>query len=93
MAEQEDLRPLLGQGPVAIFGTVSSDRTFEVRQPFLFADNQSVSIRIGISTLLVKDALRTAFNRAMQAKGIAGIMPVKEVLPEFPPEKEEKEDD
>jgi len=34
-----------------------------------------------------------AFNRAMQAKGVAGITPVKEVLPEFPPEREEKDDD
>jgi photosystem II stability/assembly factor-like uncharacterized protein len=32
-------------------------------------------------------------NRAMAAKGMAGIVPVKEVLPEFPPEKEKKPDD
>jgi hypothetical protein len=29
----------------------------------------------------------------MAAKGMAGIVPVKEVLPEFPPEKEKKPDD
>ncbi len=34
-----------------------------------------------------------AFNRAMGAKGMAGIVPVKEVLPEFPKEKEKKDDD
>jgi photosystem II stability/assembly factor-like uncharacterized protein len=33
------------------------------------------------------------FNRTMAAKGMAGIVPVKEVLPEFPPEKEKKPDD
>ncbi|HXO40145.1 MAG TPA: sialidase, partial [Thermoanaerobaculia bacterium] len=32
-------------------------------------------------------------NRAMAAKGMAGIVPVKEVLPEFPPAKEKKSDD
>jgi photosystem II stability/assembly factor-like uncharacterized protein len=34
-----------------------------------------------------------AFNRAMESKGLAGIVPVKEVLPEFPKEKEKPEDD
>jgi photosystem II stability/assembly factor-like uncharacterized protein len=34
-----------------------------------------------------------AFNRALAAKGIAGIAPVKEVPPEFPKEKEKKPDD
>jgi hypothetical protein len=33
------------------------------------------------------------FNRAMAAKGMAGIVSVKEVQPEFPPEKEKKPDD
>jgi HAMP domain len=74
MAEQEDLRPILGQGPVAIFDTVRSDRTYEVRQPFLFGDNQSVSIRIGVSTLLVKDELRKAFTRAMQGVLLALLL-------------------
>jgi signal transduction histidine kinase len=74
MAEQEDLRPILGQGPVAIFNTVRSDRTYEVRQPFLFGDNQSVSIRNGVSTLLVKDELRKAFTRAMQGVLLALLL-------------------
>ena len=34
-----------------------------------------------------------AFNRSMEAKGFGVIVPVKEQLPEFPPEKEKKEED
>ena len=34
-----------------------------------------------------------AFNRTMEGKGIGAIMPVEEVLPEFPPAKEKKEED
>jgi len=74
MAEQEDLLPILGRGPRAIFDTVTSDRTYEVRQPFPFGDNQSVSIRIGISTMLVKNELRTAFYRAMQGVLLALLL-------------------
>lgn len=34
-----------------------------------------------------------AFNSAMAVKGMARIGPVKEILPEFPKEKEKKADD
>ncbi len=34
-----------------------------------------------------------AFNRTMEKKGTGVIVPVKEILPEFPPEKEKKDDD
>jgi hypothetical protein len=34
-----------------------------------------------------------AFNRSAEAKGAGTLVPVKEVLPEFPPEKEKKEED
>jgi signal transduction histidine kinase/PAS domain-containing protein len=74
MAEQEDLLPILGRGPNAIVRTVYSERTYEVRQPFTFGDNESVSIRIGISTLLVQDELRKAFNRAMQGVVLALLL-------------------
>ncbi len=34
-----------------------------------------------------------AFNSELEAKGLGAIMPVREVLPEFPPAREKKEDD
>ena len=34
-----------------------------------------------------------AFNRALAAKGMAGVAPVQEVPPEFPKEKEKKPED
>jgi signal transduction histidine kinase len=44
---------------------VYADQTFEVRQPLLAGDQQFGSIRIGVSTLLVRTELRTALQRAV----------------------------
>ena len=74
LAEQEDLMPILGRGSVDIIRTVLSDREFEVRQPLLFGEQEFGSIRIGISTLLVKDELRKAFNAAMQGVLLALVI-------------------
>jgi signal transduction histidine kinase len=65
MATQEDLRPIVDAGPIAQLKAVYSDRTFEVRQPVLFG-NREGSIRIGVSTLLVRNELQEAMNRAAQ---------------------------
>ena len=46
--------------PVAQLRAVYSDRTFEVRQPMLAGDQEFGSIRIGVSTLLVRRELRGA---------------------------------
>src|SRR4029453_6273984 len=63
--EQEDLSRILDRNFVTLLRTVyNSDRTFEIRQPLLFGDQEFGSIRIGISTLLVKDDLRQAFKTA-----------------------------
>jgi signal transduction histidine kinase len=72
--EQEDLSRILDRNALAILRTVQSDRTFEIRQPLLFGDQEFGSIRIGISTLLVKDELRQAFKTAMQGIGLALIL-------------------
>jgi signal transduction histidine kinase len=72
--EQEDLSAILDRSAVTLLRTVYSDRTFEVRQPLLFGEQQFGSIRIGISTLLVKDELRKAFNTAMQGVVLALII-------------------
>ena len=70
MASQEELRPVVQAGPFAQLRAVYSDRTFEVRQPVLFGDREG-SIRIGVSTLLVRNELQDAMRRAVQTVLIA----------------------
>jgi signal transduction histidine kinase len=72
--EQEELSAILDRSAISLLRTVYSDRTFEVRQPLLFGEQQFGSIRIGISTLLVKDELRKAFNTAMQGIVLALVI-------------------
>jgi len=60
LGEPEDLEPLMTAGPIAQLRAVYSDRTFEVRLPILDGDQEFASIRIGVSTLLVRQELRTA---------------------------------
>jgi signal transduction histidine kinase len=64
--EREDLRPIVEAGPVAVLRAVYSEHTFEVRQPVLFGEQQG-SIRIGVSTLLVRNELQEAVDRAAQS--------------------------
>src|SRR5258708_5482449 len=72
--EQEDLSAILDGNAVGLLRTVYSDRTFEIRQPLLLGEQQFGSIRIGISTLLVKDELRQAFQAAMQGVLLALVL-------------------
>src|SRR5258708_31471911 len=72
--EQEDLSAILDRNAVRLLRTVYSDRTFEIRQPLLLGEQQFGSIRIGISTLLVKDELRQAFQAAMQGVLLALVL-------------------
>src|SRR5258708_7109026 len=72
--EQEDLSAILDRNAVRLLRTVYSDRTFEIRQPVLLGEQQFGSIRIGISTLLVKDELRQAFRAAMQGVLLALVI-------------------
>jgi methyl-accepting chemotaxis protein len=64
MPEQEDLEPLVTAGRIAQLRAVYSDRTFEVRTPMLAGDQKFGVIRIGVSTLLVRDELRSALRLA-----------------------------
>ena len=72
--EQEELSKILDRNAVALLLTVYSDRTFESRQPLLFGDQKFGSIRIGISTLLVKNELQKAFKLALQSVLLALII-------------------
>ncbi len=64
MAAQEDLAPLMRAGTLAQLRAVYSDRTFEIHQPMLAGESEFGSIRIGVSTLLVRSELRDALWRA-----------------------------
>jgi signal transduction histidine kinase len=66
LPEQEDLAKIVDQASIDLLRNVYSDRTFEISQPLLFGDQQFGSIRIGISTLLVKSQLQRAFKAAAQ---------------------------
>lgn len=66
LPEQEDLAKIVEEDSIDLLRNVYSDRTFEIRQPLLFGDQEFGSIRIGISTLLVKSQLQKAFKAAAQ---------------------------
>ena len=66
LPEQEDLANVLEGSATALLRAVSSDRTFESRQPLLFGDQEFGTIRIGISTLLVKAELQKSIKIALQ---------------------------
>jgi signal transduction histidine kinase len=64
MPEQEDLEPVVSAGKIAQLRAVYSDRRFEVRTPMLSGDQQFGVIRIGVSTVLVRDELSAALRLA-----------------------------
>src|SRR5215472_12660070 len=74
---QEDLSDILDRNSFSVLRAVFlSERTYEMRQPLLFGDQdqQFGSIRIGISTLLVKSDLREAFGLALWHIAIALVV-------------------
>jgi signal transduction histidine kinase/PAS domain-containing protein len=72
--EQEDLSKIVDQNSFSVLQAVWYDRTYEMRQPLLFGDQQFGSIRIGISTLLVKSDLRDALNLALYHIALALVV-------------------
>ena len=70
--DQGDLSTVANANAIDLLRTVySSDRTFEVREPLLFGDRAFGSIKIGISTLLVKSELQQGLKQALQSALIA----------------------
>lgn len=69
--DQGDLNDVAKGSPIALLRAVYSDRTFEVREPLLFGDQAFGSIKIGISTLLVKSELQQGLKQALQSALIA----------------------
>ena len=64
--DQEALSTVLAGSDTSLLRAVYQDRRFEIRQPLLFGDQQFGSIKIGISTILVKNELKRAFRLALQ---------------------------
>ncbi|MBI2835671.1 MAG: HAMP domain-containing protein [Acidobacteria bacterium] len=65
LPHQEELQPILGRRPMDQLSAIYSDRTFEVRQPLLLGNEQFGSIRIGVSTLLIRHDLQEALRPAI----------------------------
>jgi signal transduction histidine kinase len=76
------LKSLLGQGPLEQFQAISGDRMFEVQQPLLMRSDQAGaggteqfgSIRVGVSTTLIRRDLRDAMERSMMTALISLIV-------------------
>jgi signal transduction histidine kinase len=64
--DQEELTSILDRNALSLLRAVYSDRTFETRQLLLFGDQEFGTIKIGISTILVKSELQKAFRVAAQ---------------------------
>jgi signal transduction histidine kinase len=71
MPDNEELSNLLNQGSIQLLHGVYSDRTYEIRERLLLGNQDFGSIRIGISTVLVKSELREALKRALQTALVA----------------------
>ena len=65
--DQDDLATLLDRSDASLLRTLyNEDRRCEIRQPLLFGDQEFGTIKIGISTILVKNELKRAFRLALQ---------------------------
>jgi nitrogen-specific signal transduction histidine kinase len=64
LEEAEDLAPLLTQGAITQLQAIYSDRSFEIRQPLLSGDEEFGTIRIGVSTFLIRGDLEGALQAA-----------------------------
>jgi signal transduction histidine kinase len=65
--DQQELSAIVDANAATLLRAVVSDRTFEVRQPLLFGDQAFGTIKIGISTLLVKAELQKALKHSLQS--------------------------
>ena len=62
--DRAEVSKILERSSLEQLRAVYTDQTFEVRQPLLFGDQEFATIKIGISTLLVKSDLQEAFRLA-----------------------------
>ena len=74
MPELEDFEPIVAAGPVEQARAVYSERRFEVRRPILAGQEPFGVIRVGVSTLLVRDEIKDALWRAGQTAVLALVL-------------------
>jgi signal transduction histidine kinase len=74
MPEQEDFVPIVQAGPIDQAMAVYSERRFEVRRPILSGEQLFGVIRVGVSTLLVRDEIVEALWRAGQTAVVALVL-------------------
>src|SRR5688572_16789501 len=74
MSPQPPFSELVGHGPFTRIRTIYSDATnYEIRQALLVGDREW-SVRIGVSTLLIKDQLEDTFRDAITTALIALVL-------------------
>jgi len=78
-------------GAADVSGNADFGPTQPERDVFAFLNDRLNETKQRFDELFGTDI--PAFNSAIGAKGLAAIVPVKEVLPEFPPAREKKEDE
>lgn len=65
LGDSEDLAPLVTQNALVQLNAIYSDRSFEIRQPMVSGpDEEFGTIRIGVSTALIRTELETALQAA-----------------------------
>ena len=78
-------------GAADVSGNADFGPTQPEREVFALLNDQVNATRQKLDAFFGTDL--PAFNRELEAKGLGAIVPVKEVLPEFPPAREKKEDE
>jgi len=77
LSPSEDLAPIVEAGPIRQLQVIYSDgRTLEVRQPLILDDAPFGSIRVGVSTLLMRSALTEALYSAVVTAALALLIAV-----------------
>ena len=73
MPSYDNMDALLGQGPVALARAVYTEggRIFEIRQPLLLSGKEFGSIRVGLSTLLIRHDFDEGLRPALIAVVVA----------------------
>ena len=74
VTELEDFASLVDGGAIEQLSAVYHERRFEVREPILAGDKPFAAIRVGISTLLVANEIRTVLRRAASTALIALVL-------------------
>ena len=64
LPEQQELTDVINRGPLAQLKAVTTDNIYEIRRPLLADEQQFGSIRVGISTILIRDEFKDDLGTA-----------------------------